>query len=127
MDRGVDGRARIAAEQAAELALDLRPKRRVQLVPQEHRLGRAHAREIAGMRIAPVGQPERLRRSGIGKMLFDAVAREAKEVGAKRFKWQVLDWNEPAIAFYKKIGANLDSEWINCNMTEEQLKAYTPD
>ncbi len=68
---------------------------------------------------------ERLRRSGIGKMLFDAVAREAKEVGAKRFKWQVLDWNEPAIAFYKKIGANLDGEWINCNMTEEQIRNYS--
>ncbi|WP_018476189.1 GNAT family N-acetyltransferase [Pontibacter roseus] len=68
---------------------------------------------------------ERLRRSGIGRQLFNAVAREAKEVGAKRFKWQVLEWNEPAIAFYKKIGANLDSEWINCNMTEEQINAYS--
>ncbi|MHC2990648.1 GNAT family acetyltransferase [Pontibacter sp. HJ8] len=67
---------------------------------------------------------ERMRRSGIGKLLFDAVALEAREVGAKRFKWQVLEWNEPAIAFYKKIGANLDGEWINCNMSEEQLKAY---
>ncbi|WP_299990197.1 GNAT family N-acetyltransferase [uncultured Pontibacter sp.] len=70
---------------------------------------------------------ERQRRSGIGKMLFNAVAREAKEIGAKRMKWQVLDWNEPAIAFYRKIGANLDGEWINCNMTEEQIKAYTAD
>ena len=68
---------------------------------------------------------ERYRRSGIGKMLFDAVAREAKEVGAKRFRWQVLEWNEPAIAFYKKIGASLDGEWINCNMTEEQINAYS--
>ena len=68
---------------------------------------------------------ERYRRGGIGKMLFDAVAREAKEVGAKRFRWQVLEWNEPAIAFYKKIGASLDGEWINCNMTEEQINAYS--
>ncbi|MEJ8758421.1 GNAT family N-acetyltransferase [Pontibacter sp. H259] len=67
---------------------------------------------------------KRLRRSGIGKQLFDAVAEEAKNVGAKRFKWQVLEWNEPAIAFYKKIGANLDGEWINCNMTEEQIQNY---
>ncbi|NDK56880.1 GNAT family N-acetyltransferase [Pontibacter fetidus] len=67
---------------------------------------------------------ERLRRSGIGKRLFNAVAEEAKRVGAKRFKWQVLEWNEPAIAFYKKIGANLDGEWINCNMTEEQIQNY---
>ncbi|MFD2246891.1 GNAT family N-acetyltransferase [Pontibacter ruber] len=68
---------------------------------------------------------ERLRRSGIGKMLFDAVAQEAKEVGAKRFRWQVLEWNEPAIAFYNKIGAELDGEWINCTMTEEQIRNYT--
>jgi len=68
---------------------------------------------------------ERLRRSGIGKKLFDAVAEEAKRVGAKRFKWQVLEWNEPAIAFYKKIGANLDAEWINCNMTEAQIQNYS--
>ncbi|MCP2043138.1 GNAT family N-acetyltransferase [Pontibacter sp. HSC-36F09] len=68
---------------------------------------------------------ERLRRGGIGKMLFNAVAREAKEIGAKRMKWQVLDWNEPAIAFYKKMGANLDGEWINCNFNEEQIKGYS--
>ena len=67
---------------------------------------------------------ERLRRSGIGKKLFDAVAEEAKRVGAKRFRWQVLEWNEPAIAFYKKIGAELDGEWINCTMTEQQIKEY---
>lgn len=67
---------------------------------------------------------EKLRRAGIGRRLFDAVAQEAKDTGAKRFKWQVLEWNEPAIAFYKKIGADLDGEWINCNMTEEQIHRY---
>ena len=67
---------------------------------------------------------ERLRRSGIGKKLFDVVAEEAKHLGAKRFRWQVLDWNEPAIAFYKKIGADLDGEWVNCTMTEQQIQEY---
>lgn len=67
---------------------------------------------------------ERVRRSGIGRMLFNAVAAEAKEVGAKRFAWQVLEWNEPAISFYKKIGASLDGEWFNCRMTEEQIRNY---
>ncbi len=67
---------------------------------------------------------EKLRRAGIGRRLFDAVAQEAKDTGAKRFRWQVLEWNEPAIAFYKKIGADLDGEWINCNMTEEQIHKY---
>lgn len=68
---------------------------------------------------------EKLRRAGIGRKLFNAVAEEAKTVGAKRFRWQVLEWNEPAIAFYKKIGADLDGEWINCTMTEEQIQQYS--
>ncbi|WP_162428265.1 GNAT family N-acetyltransferase [Pontibacter pudoricolor] len=67
---------------------------------------------------------ERLRRGGIGKKLFDVVAEEAKRLGAKRFRWQVLEWNEPAIAFYKKIGADLDGEWMNCTMTEQQIQDY---
>jgi len=68
---------------------------------------------------------ERLRRAGIGRMLFNAVAREAKETGAKRFAWQVLEWNEPAIAFYKKIGATLETDWYNCRMTEAQIQQYS--
>lgn len=67
----------------------------------------------------------RLRRSGIGKKLFDAVAEEAKRVEAKRFRWQVLDWNESAIAFYKKIGSEISDEWLNCTMTEQQIQAYS--
>ena len=64
------------------------------------------------------------RRFGVGKMLFDAFARRALELGAKRLKWQVLEWNEPAITFYKKLNANLDGEWINCNMTEQEIIDY---
>ncbi|MBD3636162.1 MAG: GNAT family N-acetyltransferase [Crocinitomicaceae bacterium] len=56
---------------------------------------------------------EKMRRKGIGKMLFDAVLDIAKSRGAKRFEWQVLDWNEPTINFYKKYNADLDPEWIN--------------
>ncbi len=67
---------------------------------------------------------ERHRRRGIGKLLFDAVAKAAHEAGAKRMAWQVLDWNEPAINFYQKIGATLDAEWINCRFREEELQSY---
>jgi GNAT superfamily N-acetyltransferase len=67
---------------------------------------------------------EKYRRFGIGKKLFDAVAKKAEALGAKRFAWQVLEWNEPAIQFYRKAEANLDPEWINCRMTETELKAY---
>ncbi|PSR54797.1 GNAT family N-acetyltransferase [Adhaeribacter arboris] len=67
---------------------------------------------------------EAYRRYGVGKKLFDAFARRALELKVKRLKWQVLEWNEPAIRFYRKLNANLDSEWINCNMTAEQIAAY---
>lgn len=67
---------------------------------------------------------EAYRRYGLGKKLFDAFARRALELGVKRLKWQVLAWNEPAIAFYKKLNCNLDAEWINCNMTEQEIAQY---
>lgn len=64
------------------------------------------------------------RRSGVGKKLFDAVALEAHQTNARRMAWQVLEWNEPAIGFYKKINASLDAEWINCRLTEEEISRY---
>jgi GNAT superfamily N-acetyltransferase len=54
-----------------------------------------------------------LRGEGIGSLLFDRVVEIAKERGVKRMDWQVLEWNEPAIKFYQKKEAVLDSEWIN--------------
>ena len=56
---------------------------------------------------------EALRGKGIGKMLIERLIQEAKEKGFKRMTWQVLDWNEPAINFYKKFGAKFDPEWVN--------------
>jgi GNAT superfamily N-acetyltransferase len=67
---------------------------------------------------------ERYRRQGIGKLLFDTVARHAHQSGLKALNWQVLDWNEPAIQFYRKIGAALDPEWINCKLTGDYLQSY---
>lgn len=57
-------------------------------------------------------QPE-FRRGGTGSELFLKVVETAKKWGVKRMDWQVLDWNEPAIAFYRKHEAILDGEWIN--------------
>ena len=57
-------------------------------------------------------QPD-FRRGGIGSKLFDEVVKVAKQRGVKRMDWQVLDWNEPAINFYKKKQAVLDPEWMN--------------
>ncbi|HYV94543.1 MAG TPA: GNAT family N-acetyltransferase [Chitinophagales bacterium] len=58
---------------------------------------------------------------GIGKKLFDEVGKIAKETGANQLRWHVLDWNEPAINFYKKYGASLDADWITCKLNREQM------
>lgn len=59
---------------------------------------------------------ESARQKGIGTMLMQALINEAKEKGFNGITWQVLDWNEPAINFYKKLGASFDGEWINCGL-----------
>ena len=60
---------------------------------------------------------ESLREKGIGKQLFDAVVAEAKLCNCQQLQWQVLNWNEPAINFYKKYDTVFDAEWINCKIT----------
>ncbi len=57
-----------------------------------------------------------MRGKGIGKLLFDRLIEEAKEKKFNRIIWQVLDWNEPAINFYKKYNADIDSGWLNCSI-----------
>jgi GNAT superfamily N-acetyltransferase len=59
---------------------------------------------------------EKMRCLGIGKMLFDRLIEEAKEKNFNGIVWQVLEWNQPAISFYKKYQASFDSEWINCSL-----------
>ncbi|NVK85242.1 MAG: GNAT family N-acetyltransferase [Cytophagia bacterium] len=64
------------------------------------------------------------RGKGYGQLLLDAIIREAKKTNSKQVRWQVLDWNEPAINFYKKLGADLDGEWINCTLNAKQIEEY---
>jgi len=52
----------------------------------------------------------------IGSKLLDKVIEIGRLNNCKRIRWQVLNWNEPAIDFYKKLGADLDDEWINCDL-----------
>ncbi len=59
---------------------------------------------------------EAMRGKKIGKLLFDALIEEAREKKLNRILWQVLDWNEPAINFYKKYPTSFDPEWINCRL-----------
>ena len=64
---------------------------------------------------------EKMRGKGIGKVLFDEIVKVAKRDKVRRLEWQVLEWNEPAINFYKKYNSLFDGEWINCKLTNHQL------
>ena len=60
---------------------------------------------------------EKMRGNGIGKMLFEELIKVCKEKKYNGMMWQVLDWNEPAINFYKKFNnVTFDGEWINCSI-----------
>ena len=60
---------------------------------------------------------EKMRGKGIGKLLFDTLIEECKAKKYSGMVWQVLDWNEPAINFYKKYPeVSIDSGWLNCSI-----------
>ncbi len=65
---------------------------------------------------------ESQRKNGYGKLLFQEVVKVAKSEKVRRMEWQVLDWNEAAIQFYKTYNSNFDGEWINCKLNFEQLQ-----
>jgi GNAT superfamily N-acetyltransferase len=62
------------------------------------------------------------RGAGVGKALFQHLARRAVAEGCGRFEWWVLDWNEPAVAFYKTLGAVPMAEWTVFRLTGEALE-----
>src|SRR5690349_733495 len=64
------------------------------------------------------------RGQGAGKLLFDRTMQKALEDDCTGMMWQVLDWNEPAINFYKKYGSRLDDEWVNCSLEAEQIRRH---
>ncbi len=64
---------------------------------------------------------EEMRGKGVGKLLFDRLIEECKEKNYSGMAWQVLDWNEPAINFYKKYeGVHFDGGWLNCSLQPEK-------
>ena len=65
---------------------------------------------------------ERERGRGLGKMLFDRTMEKSLEEKCTGMMWQVLEWNEPAINFYKKYGSKLDGEWVNCHLDAKQIE-----
>lgn len=62
------------------------------------------------------------RGSGIGKQLFDRTMKHTIDSGCSGMMWQVLDWNEPAINFYKKYGSKISNEWCNCVLEADQIR-----
>ena len=66
---------------------------------------------------------ESYRRFGVGQLLFDAFLDEAREQGCRLVKWQVLDWNEPAIRFYERQGARVMPDWRVCRLEGDALAA----
>lgn len=65
---------------------------------------------------------EELRGQGIGKLLFKAFLEEAQNLNASLAKWQVLDWNKPAINFYKKYNSTIEKEWYNGKILNQDFK-----
>ena len=63
-----------------------------------------------------------MRGKGFGKKLLIELAKIAKENNCARFEWSVLDWNKPAIDFYKSLGAKPMDEWTVFRLTEDGIK-----
>jgi GNAT superfamily N-acetyltransferase len=74
-----------------------------------------------GIYIEDLFVEENFRRRGYGRALLLYVARLAKERRCGRLEWSVLNWNEPAIRFYKKLGALPMSEWTVFRVTGDSL------
>jgi GNAT superfamily N-acetyltransferase len=60
---------------------------------------------------------EKMRGKGAGRLLFDRLIEEARERKLSAIVWQVLDWNAPAIQFYKKYQTRFDGGWLNCSIS----------
>lgn len=67
---------------------------------------------------------QKMRGSGLGTALLDQVVRYGNDLGVKRISWEVLDWNEPAIEFYEKKGADVKRDWDVVHLTETGIKNY---
>lgn len=65
------------------------------------------------------------RGKGVGKALFEATMKKALEENCTGMMWQVLDWNEQAIQFYRRYGTNIGSQWLNCSLEDTQLRELT--
>ncbi len=62
------------------------------------------------------------RRTGVGKALFNATIKVCQKLKVEGMCWQVLDWNTPAIEFYKKYNSQISDDWLNGKLTKNQIK-----
>jgi GNAT superfamily N-acetyltransferase len=67
---------------------------------------------------------EEYRGKGVGKLLFNQIIQETKQLGHSGMVWQVLDWNQPAIKFYNKYEASIEEGWLNASLSKEQVSKY---
>ena len=65
---------------------------------------------------------EKYRRRGVGSKLFKETIKICKKLNLNGMTWQVLDWNIPAIDFYKKFDAEISKDWLNGKLTKKQIK-----
>ena len=70
---------------------------------------------------------ESARGKGVGKALLRRAAQRTREIGGGRLEWSVLNWNEPSIKFYQKMGASPLNEWTMFRMTGEELEKLADD
>lgn len=67
---------------------------------------------------------EKMRGTGLGMALYTAIMKQGKANGVRRIEWNVLNWNQNAIAFYEKSGAKILDDWRVVQMTEEGLHTF---
>ncbi len=67
---------------------------------------------------------ESFRKHKIGTALLRRIFEVANQENCKRVRWQVLNWNQSAIQMYKKSGAEIDDEWLNCSFDAEGIKNF---
>jgi GNAT superfamily N-acetyltransferase len=75
----------------------------------------------AGIHLEDIYVTPSLRGKGIGRALITRVAAIAVEEGCPRLQWDVLEWNTPAIGFYQKMGAVMQSDWRTMRVTGDSL------